>query len=121
MRNRVIFIAAFILCVACIAFGQDLQMQVPPPAGAFVGQDYTLPLTVTGGIMPYTWQVVSGDLPPGLRVQSHKGAIVGMPTTPGTYHFTVAIVDSSIPQLQLKRDLTIQVIEGLTVDWQGAP
>jgi hypothetical protein len=54
-------------------------------------------------------------------VQQHKGAIVGTPTATGTYSFTVAVLDSSIPQLQLKRDLTIQVIEGLTVEWQDAP
>ncbi len=96
-------------------------MQVPAPQSAVIGQAYTLPLTTTGGIMPYTWQVIAGDLPPGLRVQRHKGAIVGTPTTTGTYQFTVAVMDSSIPQLQLKRELTIQVIEGLTVDWQDAP
>lgn len=121
MRNRPILVVAFVLCVACMAFGQDLHMQVPPPQGAIVGQDFTMPLTVTGGIMSYTWQLVSGDLPPGLRVQQHKGAIVGTPTTTGTYHFTIAVTDSSIPQQQLKRDLTIQVIEGITVDWQDAP
>jgi Putative Ig domain len=121
MRNRLPFIALFVCLTACLAFGQDLQMQVPPPQGAIVGQAYTLPLTVTGGITPYTWSVASGDLPPGLRVQPHKGNIVGTPTTAGTYHFTVSIKDSSIPQLELHRDFTIQVIEGITVNWQDVP
>ena len=96
-------------------------MPATPPQGALVGQDYTLPLTTTGGITPYTWSVVGGELPPGLRIQQHKGNIVGTPTTAGIYHFTVAVADSSIPQLQLKRDFNIQVIEGLTVSWQDAP
>ena len=121
MRNRLPFIAMFLRLACCLAFGQDLQMQVPPPQGAIVGQAYTLPLTVTGGITPYTWSVVSGDLPPGLRVQPHKGNIVGTPTTAGTYHFTVSITDSSIPQLELHRDFNIQVIEGITVNWQDVP
>ena len=121
MRNRLPFIAMFLCLACCLAFAQDLQMQVPPPQGAFVGQAYTLPLTVTGGITPYTWSVVSGDLPPGLRVQPHKGNIVGTPTTAGTYHFTVSITDSSIPQLELHRDFNIQVIEGITVNWQDVP
>ena len=88
-------------------------MQVPPPQGRDRRTGiHACPLTVTGGIMPYTWKLVSGDLPPGLRVQQHKGTIVGTPTTTGTYHFTIAVTDSSIPQLELHREFTIQVIEG---------
>jgi hypothetical protein len=121
MRNRLMIVVLFACCVSCLAVTQDLQMQVPPPQGAVVGQDYSLPVTVTGGIMPYTWQLVAGQLPPGLRLQPHKGAIVGTPTTTGTYHFTIAVVDSSIPQLQLQRDFNIQVIEGLALEWKDAP
>lgn len=121
MPNRLAVIAAFLCLATCLAFGQDLQMQVPPPQGAIAGQAYTMPLTVTGGIMPYTYSIVSGELPPGLRLQQHKGNIIGTPTTPGTYHFTVAVTDSSIPQLELRHDFTIQVIEGITVNWQDAP
>ncbi len=113
--------ALFLSCVTSLTWAQDLQMQVPPPQGAVVGQDYSLPVTVTGGIMPYTWTLVAGQLPPGLKLQQHKGAIVGMPTTAGTYHFTIAVADSSIPQLQLQRDFNIQVIEGMTLDWKDAP
>jgi hypothetical protein len=121
MSNRLMIIALFVCCVSCVAFTQDLQMQVPPPPGAVVGQDYSLPVTVTGGIMPYTWTLVSGQLPPGLRIQQHKGAIVGTPATTGTYHFTVAVADSSIPQQQLQHDFNIQVIEGLALEWKDAP
>lgn len=121
MRNRLMIVALFACCVHCLALTQDLQIQAPPPQGAVVGQEYSLPVTATGGIMPYTWKLVSGDLPPGLRVQEHKGAIVGTPTTTGTYHFTIAVVDSSIPKLQLRREFSIQVIEGLALDWKDIP
>ena len=121
MRNCFTSVVVFLCFSCCLAFGQDLQMQLPPPQGAIVGQAYTLPLTVTGGAMPYTWSLVSGNLPPGLRLQPHKGNIVGTPTTAGTYKFTIAISDSNIPQAQLSRDLSIQVIEGITVNWQDAP
>jgi hypothetical protein len=121
MRKSLAPIVAIFCFAGCLAFGQDLQMQVPPPQGAIIGQAYTLPLTVTGGITPYTWSVVDGDLPPGLRVQPRKGNVTGTPTTPGTYHFTVSVTDASIPQLELRRDFNIQVIEGITVNWQDAP
>jgi hypothetical protein len=121
MRNCLACIVLFLYSANGLALGQDLRMQAPPPQGAIVGQPYTLPLTVTGGIMPYTWSVVSGNLPPGLRLQPHKGNIVGTPTTTGTYKFRVEVGDSSIPQLELQREFNIQVIEGITVDWQDAP
>ncbi|HEY1730303.1 MAG TPA: Ig domain-containing protein [Terriglobales bacterium] len=121
MRKRWMIALLFVCCISCLACAQDLQMQAPPPQAAVVGQDYSLPLTVTGGIMTYSWKVVSGDLPPGLRLQQHKGAIVGIPTTAGTYHFTIAVADSSIPQQQLRHDFNIQVIEGLSLEWKDAP
>ncbi len=121
MRNR-LAAAVLVLCLsACVALAQDLQMQVPPPQGAIVGQSYAMPLTVTGGITPYSWKVASGNLPPGLRLQPRKGNIVGTPTQAGTYQFTIAVGDSSIPKLRIQRDFTIRVIEGLAVDWKEAP
>ncbi len=95
-------------------------MQAVPPQGAIVGQEYTLPLTVTGGTTPYTWHVI-GDLPPGLRLQAHAGKITGVPTTPGVYQFNAVVVDSSVPQMQIRHEYSIHVIEGLTVEWQQPP
>jgi hypothetical protein len=121
MRNRC-SAAILVVCFgACMALAQEFQMQVPPPPGAIVGQNYVMPLTVTGGITPYTWKVANGDLPPGMRMQPHKGNIVGTPTQAGTYQFTVSVGDSSIPKLHIQRDFTIRVIEGLAVDWKDAP
>ena len=121
MRNRLPAFAVFFCFLTCFAKSQDLQMQVPPPQGAVVGQQYAMPITVTGGILPYTWQLESGDLPPGLTLKKLKGIISGTPTAAGTYHFTVGVVDSSIPKLHLQREFNIQVIEGLLVDWKDAP
>lgn len=96
-------------------------MQAAPSQGALVGQQYTLPLTVTGGTPTYTWHLVTGELPPGCKLHSHTGSISGVPSAAGDYHFTISVTDSSIPQLQLQHDYTIHVIAGLTVDWKDAP
>jgi len=104
-----------------LAFGQDLQIAPLPPQTAFVGQSYTLPLQATGGSLPYTWQLQSGDLPPELTLQAHSGKVLGVPTTPGEYRFTIAVVDSSVPKMQLQRDIVIQVIAGLSIDWKQPP
>ncbi len=73
---------------------------------------------------------------PAIYLESHRGrssagietaarireCISGVPTTPGEYHFTLAVVDSTVPQQQqAQRDLTIIVIVGLTIDWKQPP
>ena len=121
MRNRLLTVVLLLCPAWAFMVAQDLRMDVPATQGAIVGQQFVLPLTTTGGTQPFTWQLDSGDLPPGLKLQHHQGRIVGTPTEPGTYHFTVAVQDSSIPQLQLKREIDLRVIAGLTVEWKDSP
>lgn len=121
MVNRLLTVVLLLCPAWCFVVAQDLRMDNLPPKGAVVGQQYALPLTTTGGTTPYTWELVSGDLPPGLKLQHHQGKIAGTPTEPGTYHFTIAVQDSSIPQLQLRRDIDLRVIAGLTVEWKDSP
>ncbi|MGA2902706.1 MAG: Ig domain-containing protein [Candidatus Korobacteraceae bacterium] len=119
MRISLLIVIPFL--ATCFAAGQALQMQPLPAQSAIVGQNYTLPLNATGGTPPYTWHVVTGNLPPGLKLHPHAGKIDGTPTTPGEYRVTVVVVDSSIPKFQIQTDVTIHVIAGLTVDWKEPP
>ncbi len=57
------------------------------------GAPYTQVVAVTGGMPPYTWSS-AGTLPPGLTLSSTTGVISGVPTTAGTYNFTVMVSDS---------------------------
>jgi len=114
--------AVVFLCVAsCFALGQTLRLEEVPAQGAIVGQEFVLPLRATGGTEPYTWRLVSGDLPPGCKLQHHNGKIVGQPTAPGEYRFTIAVQDSSIPHMQVQREFIVHVIEGLTIEWKQRP
>jgi putative Ig domain-containing protein len=99
----------------------QLNVVTQSPQPAIAGETFRLPLVVTGGFAPYSGQRISGDLPPGLKLHPHSGTISGVPTTPGEYHFTIAVTDSSIPHLQAQRDLVIKVIAGLTIDWKQDP
>jgi putative Ig domain-containing protein len=121
MRSRLLAVVLLLSPACFFVVAQDLRIDVPASQRVIVGQQFTLPLTTSGGSTPYTWQLVSGDLPPGLKLQHHQGKIVGTPTEPGTYHFTIAVQDSSIPQLQLRRDINLHVIAGLTVEWKDSP
>jgi IPT/TIG domain/Putative Ig domain len=64
------------------------------PSGE-VQSTYGAALTATGGTAPYSWSLASGSLPPGLALSSSTGALAGMPTTAGTFSFTVGVADSS--------------------------
>ncbi|WP_329426066.1 putative Ig domain-containing protein [Streptosporangium sp. NBC_01495] len=63
-----------------------------PPPGQ-VGVAYSVPLTVSGGVTPYTWSVSAGSLPPGLTLNASTGVLSGTPTTPGSYPVTFRVVD----------------------------
>lgn len=66
------------------------------PAGS-VGTPYSQVLSASGGVPPYVWSTISGsgNLPPGLGIQNgSSAAIVGTPTTTGTFTFTLKVSDS---------------------------
>ena len=78
-------------------------------------------LATAGGVPPYSWQILTGQLPPGCKLHAKTGMIAGVPTAAGDYHFTVAVTDSTVPQMRTQRELTIRVIEGLTLEWKEPP
>ena len=131
MRNLAVC-CGFVLFVSATAFaasGQSsagnqqpgLVIAAQASLSAILGSNFNFPLTATGGTAPYTWHLVDGHLPPGLKLHAHKGDVSGIPTAPGEYHFTVAVADSSVPHVQEQRAMTITVIAGLTIDWKQYP
>src|ERR1039458_2931409 len=122
-------VVVFALATAFAAHGQSsaadqqggLVIAAQPPSSAIVGRSFSFPLSATGGAAPYSWRLVDGQLPAGLKLHAHPGAISGVPATAGEYRFTVAVADSSAPRLQVQRAMTISVIAGLTIDWKQYP
>ena len=53
---------------------------------------YSTQLAAAGGSGAYNWAVSSGSLPPGLTLAT-AGLIYGIPTTAGTYPFSVTVND----------------------------
>src|SRR5258708_7906430 len=64
------------------------------PNGAYALAYSPQPLTVSGGMAPYTFSVSAGNLPPGMAL-STDGIISGTPTAAGTYTFTVTALDNT--------------------------
>lgn len=61
---------------------------------AFVGEDYTANLQVSGGVGPYAYRLTSGSLPSGMQFSG--GVLSGKPTVKGTYKFTVEANDANL-------------------------
>jgi hypothetical protein len=75
---------------------------------ATIGGPYNESLTASGGTSPYTWTLASGSLPPGLSL-SESGTISGVPTTAGTFTFSVQVRDNAFATATQSLNLTIAV------------
>lgn len=72
-----------------------LQIVTPVPLSStplIIAAPVSLVVEATGGLPPYRFEITDGALPPGLAL-SEGGQITGMPTTPGTFPFTVRVRD----------------------------
>src|SRR6266566_1395518 len=68
-----------------------------------VQTSYSATLTASGGMLPYVWSISSGNLPLGLSLDGSSGVISGVPTSTGSYAFTVEVSDPpSFPQKSKK-------------------
>jgi hypothetical protein len=77
---------------------------------AYYSRYYNLRLQHAGGVAPFTWSFVGGDLPYGLSFTGDTvGAISGTPTYRATFYFTVALQDGSIPAKTDTAALTLTV------------
>ncbi|MBN1862832.1 MAG: putative Ig domain-containing protein [Dehalococcoidales bacterium] len=78
------------------------------------GSSYSEQVSVTGGTSPYTWTIISGELPDGLVLKTSTGVISGTPDddTEGDYSFTIKVTDSSTSPLSAQRSFSLSVEEG---------
>ena len=100
---------------------QPLQITSSPNLpGGFTATPYgPLPLIATGGVGPYTWTVVTGQLPAGLTL-APNGTISGTPvlaTNPPTDDFfTVQVADSEVnPMNGLPAPQTVAQVFNVTI------
>jgi len=69
------------------------RFELPP---AVAGNPYSFTLPAWGGRTPYVWQIVDGDLPPGIALDADTGELHGTPAAPpASYVFTVELSDAS--------------------------
>ncbi len=80
-----------------------------------VNRSYSQQIAADEGTGPYSFSLVSGTLPSGLKLTS-SGAITGTPTTTGTSEFTLEVTDSTTPTPETQKQqftLTINPVPTL--------
>jgi hypothetical protein len=81
---------------------------------AIKGSYYAAMLNCSGGKGPYSWSLISGQLPLGLSLSKNSTSgmtsIVGTPTTVGINNITLKVTDSNVPAASAVSNLlTIRV------------
>ena len=82
---------------------------------------YSLTLGALGGTQPYTWSVISGNLPLGLTLNPSSGAISGTPTVSGTALFTVQAVSTGPPAQTVTKAVSLTVVDAPVVATSSLP
>jgi hypothetical protein len=109
-----------LLAQQAAAGGDPLVISSEPLPKGLLRQSYRTRLVGGGGIAPLTWELTSGSLPAGLTLAA-DGALTGTPTETGLFHFTVTVTDSGKPAQQRNKELTLQVVAPLIVEWSRYP
>lgn len=101
----------------------DLQIQNPcsiDDSALSTGQESTITITANGNslaVFPHSnyWEIVDGNLPPGMNfnggflLTTENPTITGTPLTTGTYTFTVKITANWPSGFYMQRQYTLQV------------
>lgn len=109
-------------CVPVSSASATLTLQINPQTLAItttsplpngtVNAAYSVTLSGVGGVLPYTWSVLTGSLPFGLTLNGSTGSISGTPTTAQTANFTIQLADNAAHTATAAFTLTIAVATG---------
>ena len=110
-RNQVIS-AQFSLTIQS---AKPLQIMTTSLPSGQTATGYSSSLQATGGVQPYTWSLISGQLPSGLTLGSN-GTISGVPVlvTTSPDQFTVQVTDSEVPPATTTQPLSLSITAGTT-------
>jgi uncharacterized repeat protein (TIGR03803 family) len=79
------------------------------------GANFLLGLAAGGGLSPYTWSIVGGQLPDGLQLIGGTGFIIGKPTALGNSTVTLQVADNETTAATKTVTLTFKVVDGVQI------
>lgn len=82
---------------------------------------YSAALSATGGVTPYTWNLVSGALPTGLSLNTQSGLISGTPTQAGAFDLSFKVTDSSPTPQTATVSLSLTVVQAVFITTTSLP
>ena len=85
-----------------------------------VGVEFHTLLHDKGGVPPYVWSVVGGELPEGVTL-TRDGLLSGRPAKPGSYALTLKVEDSGNPAHSINKELQAAVTAALLLEWDESP
>ncbi len=89
--------------------------------GGQVGVPYSQFVSATNGQLPFFWSISVGPLPAGLTIDSNTGEIGGLPTTAGTFPFTVQVTDDLNDTATAALSIVIASAPPLTITTTALP
>lgn len=94
---------------ACDGF---LHIQSYTLPDGYYQKQYSYRFWAVGGVEPYHWQLVSGDIPYGLEFTGDTvGILAGKPNYRATFFFTVTCSDSDLPQRKDTIGVSVRIVD----------
>ena len=89
---------------------QDVAITISPVTmpNALINAYYEVNLSSISGYAPYTYNIVTGVLPPGLTLDSQTGRLSGRATQIGTFAFTIRSTDFNFNTAQRNYTLLVE-------------
>ena len=114
---KVVFFSGVLLVASCNKGGSSsgggvpaLNLGTTTVSDGAVGTLYSVFLSASGGVSPYSWSVSTGSLPTGLFLNSATGEIFGTPSAiGGPTGFTVSVTDSASTPASDSQPLNITI------------
>ena len=122
MRERAgVLVVLMALVGGAVAQTRPLTITTSSLPNGIAGSAYDTRFLAEGGRLPYAWKIVEGDLPPGVELEARSGALQGIPTSAGEFHFSVALEDATEPRNAVQRKYTLIITAALTIQWEHPP
>jgi hypothetical protein len=80
-----------------------------PVFNGTVGLFYSQTFLASGGIPPYRWAILNGDVPAGLAFDVNSGALTGTPSVTGTFSLTLQVTDTQAVKTSKTFQLTVDL------------